>query len=432
LCFSHARTNFYFGDYPAMKLPNLLSAGLLVLLAGLGAGFSALAQPQLGTDPSRVEFAQAVQAFQSKDMDSAERLWEQLRQRHPRRPEAINNLAVIAAERGDLALARQWLLSAASLSPFYASITDNLARVVGTKATPSAPVNPVASLAPVALKLSLITQWPAAGVPVTVLPAAGARPSTADFFKPVDFFAHASIEDLIASPILSESAASRPEAPAQRVDKLPVGLPPTAVMPPPGVALTPSAAVVLPQALPPPAAVVSPPAAVVSPPVELAAVEVGPAVPVLSAVATALSPALPASVPLLAELTTPAPQAVVQPAPAMPPGLSEALDTWLKRWMAQDVDGYLAWYAEAFKPEQGLSRSQWQRQRAARVGSAQAVQVRVDALQVQPGPVAETFLLSFTQRYSSKSFTDVARKDMAWIKTPGGWRILSEASRPAL
>lgn len=64
---------------------------------------------------------------------------------------------------------------------------------------------------------------------------------------------------------------------------------------------------------------------------------------------------------------TPAPEPVVATSADTEAQIAEAVATWSNAWGGQDVDGYLASYADSFKPAKGRSLSSWKKLRRARV-----------------------------------------------------------------
>ena len=75
------------------------------------------------------QFQQAVQAYHAGQLDEAEQLWKSLLARYPRQPSILNNLAVIAAARGDINSAIDLLDTALSLYQSIRSVYDNLSNV---------------------------------------------------------------------------------------------------------------------------------------------------------------------------------------------------------------------------------------------------------------------------------------------------------------
>lgn len=81
------------------------------------------------------------------------------------------------------------------------------------------------------------------------------------------------------------------------------------------------------------------------------------------------------------------------------------LNKWRKAWSAQDVDAYLACYGQEFKPEGGLSREEWVKQRQIRVKRPKFIQISIDDIKVvsEEGSWAE---IMFRQGYRSANYAD--------------------------
>lgn len=85
------------------------------------------------------------------------------------------------------------------------------------------------------------------------------------------------------------------------------------------------------------------------------------------------------------------------------------LNKWKSAWSAQDVDSYLACYAQEFKPESGLSREEWAKQRQVRLKRPKSIQVTVSDIKVisEEGSRAE---IMFRQGYRSDNYSDQVMK----------------------
>ena len=104
-----------------MRVAVLALAGHLFLSAfATGRAASIIDHPQ---------FKQAVQAWQAGQLDDAEELWKSLLSDYPGRLSILNNLAVIAAARGDLKTAVELLNSALSTHQSIRSVYENLSTI---------------------------------------------------------------------------------------------------------------------------------------------------------------------------------------------------------------------------------------------------------------------------------------------------------------
>lgn len=105
------------------------------------------------------------------------------------------------------------------------------------------------------------------------------------------------------------------------------------------------------------------------------------------------------------------------------------LQGWTEAWMAQDFAAYNAFYAPNFVPDNGLSRSDWENMRRARLSGREIITVEVHNPQVSFSG-AERAQLKFRQTYRADVFVDVTQKTLEMVRTGGHWLIVSETSVP--
>jgi uncharacterized protein YchJ len=102
------------------------------------------------------------------------------------------------------------------------------------------------------------------------------------------------------------------------------------------------------------------------------------------------------------------------------------MDRWSAAWAAKDVDTYLRFYATGFQPGQNRSRAQWEEHRRRMLGKPGSIGLELVAPKYERA--GEVVSVTFTQRYKSDDFSDVARKRVDWVKDGERWRILREQS----
>ena len=100
---------------------------------------------------------------------------------------------------------------------------------------------------------------------------------------------------------------------------------------------------------------------------------------------------------------------------------------WAEAWSNQDVETYLASYADRFEPPNGLTLDRWRRQRRQRVGSPSNIRVDIDQLEVL-AEGADSATVTFEQIYTSDRFSDVVRKTLTMVHEGGRWKIAREQS----
>jgi hypothetical protein len=111
---------------------------------------------------------------------------------------------------------------------------------------------------------------------------------------------------------------------------------------------------------------------------------------------------------------------------------AEAIQTFVRDWAAdwsrQDVEAYLARYADDFRPADGSSRTVWEQQRRQRLTGPGEISVEVGALEVEPldGQHAR---VTFEQAYRASHYQDRVSKTLYLRLNGSGWQILGELSR---
>ena len=122
------------------------------------------------------------------------------------------------------------------------------------------------------------------------------------------------------------------------------------------------------------------------------------------------------------------PAGTAKPAPAAggTDGALAAVDAWAQAWSRQDVDAYLGSYAKEFRPPNGASRADWEKQRRERVSAPKRIAVKVEDAKVAPKDDGRASV-TFRQNYQSDTFSGRTRKTLVLGKSADGrWRILQE------
>ncbi|MBI5276958.1 MAG: TolC family outer membrane protein [Burkholderiales bacterium] len=136
-----------------------------------------------------------------------------------------------------------------------------------------------------------------------------------------------------------------------------------------------------------------------------------------------------------------APPATAAPAPVAPavPGrapqaveraILSSLENWRRAWAARDLPSYLASYAPAFQPAEGVPRSTWEQRRRAIIGKADAVSLELSGITVSVQG-ADRATTVFNQSYRSASYRDSVAKTIEWQRVGDEWKIVRESSSPA-
>ena len=102
--------------------------------------------------------------------------------------------------------------------------------------------------------------------------------------------------------------------------------------------------------------------------------------------------------------------------------------SWGAAWAVRDVSVYLGFYAPGFRPEGGLSREAWVKQREQRINKAADIRLEIrDPVVKEEGDDRAT--VSFRQIYASGAFSDVTDKTREWQRIEGKWMIVRETAR---
>ena len=103
----------------------------------------------------------------------------------------------------------------------------------------------------------------------------------------------------------------------------------------------------------------------------------------------------------------------------------DTINGWSNAWAAQNIDGYLAYYAPAFRPPSGLSRQRWEATRRQRIRAPRFIRITITNPDVKILG-STTAKLIFEQRYESNRFKDVTKKVLLMEKIGNQWQILRE------
>lgn len=106
--------------------------------------------------------------------------------------------------------------------------------------------------------------------------------------------------------------------------------------------------------------------------------------------------------------------------------IDAAITTWAKAWSAKDVDAYLAAYAGDYAAD-GMTRSQWEAQRRARITGPKTIEVKISDLKIDPQ--GDTAKATFRQAYRSDRHRSTVTKTLELSLQGGQWRIVEESTR---
>ena len=100
------------------------------------------------------------------------------------------------------------------------------------------------------------------------------------------------------------------------------------------------------------------------------------------------------------------------------------VEKWRDAWVSRDATRYLAYYADEFQPDAGLTREQWQKQRRQRFRDAGRITLELSEQRVKID--GDTATVSFKQRYSTPGVSSTVRKTLTLKRVGNSWQIVAE------
>ncbi len=98
---------------------------------------------------------------------------------------------------------------------------------------------------------------------------------------------------------------------------------------------------------------------------------------------------------------------------------------WAGAWSKQNVETYLAFYAQDFKTPKGEARSEWEAARKERISSPKKIEVAVESPKVTLKD-QNTAVVSFRQTYRSDNLNIRSSKTLVMVRNEGRWLIQQE------
>lgn len=103
----------------------------------------------------------------------------------------------------------------------------------------------------------------------------------------------------------------------------------------------------------------------------------------------------------------------------------EAVNQWAKAWSSQNVDQYLASYANSFKPPKGENRKAWEQTRRERISKPSSIQVELENEKVSMLD-SNHAKATFKQTYKANGKPIRTDKTLLLKKANGNWLIEEE------
>lgn len=373
------------------------------------------ADSHLQLNPGNVEmrFLRGVIATEQKQNAQAIKIFSALTREYPHMPEPYNNLAVLYAADGQERKAAEALEQAIRTNPSYSTAHENLGDLYARMASEaySKALQLDGSRQDIRPKLALITQ---------IVPGAASRGKTV-------------VADAgsAAAPVAAKAPAKAEVAPERKPEPKPEAKPEPQQPPKPQPAVKPEPVVmakaepapVAKPAAPAPTPVAAPAPAPVPVPVPVASVSAPVSTPV-PAPAQPVASAKPKDEPA----TRPAAVAEAKPAarPSVVADVERAVHAWASAWEKKDMTAYLDAYSDKFQPAGGGSLAAWKEERRARIVGKQAIDVKVQNLQVSVD--GEQATARFRQYYAAGLLKSTTRKTLTLRHEKGQWHIVREAT----
>jgi hypothetical protein len=117
-----------------------------------------------------------------------------------------------------------------------------------------------------------------------------------------------------------------------------------------------------------------------------------------------------------------------KPARAQDGSGEEVLQTvlaWAGAWSKQNVETYLAFYAQDFKTPKGEARSEWEAARRQRISNPKKIAVAVESPKVTLKD-HNNAVVSFRQTYRSDNLNIKSNKTLVMVRSEGRWLIQQE------
>ena len=103
----------------------------------------------------------------------------------------------------------------------------------------------------------------------------------------------------------------------------------------------------------------------------------------------------------------------------------DSVNQWANAWSAQDVDRYLAAYANEFIPTKGLTKKRWEKIRIERLLAPSFIKITLSNLKISMR--GENYAkVNFMQIYQSDSYKDRIKKELFLEKINDEWLIIKE------
>jgi len=103
------------------------------------------------------------------------------------------------------------------------------------------------------------------------------------------------------------------------------------------------------------------------------------------------------------------------------------ITSWASAWSKMDVNEYLSFYSNKFRPSSNLSLNEWKRQRAKKLNKA-FIKIKVFNESISFQKDFNEAIVVFEQYYETKGYKDFTKKKITFEKNNDKWLIIEEKS----
>ncbi len=103
----------------------------------------------------------------------------------------------------------------------------------------------------------------------------------------------------------------------------------------------------------------------------------------------------------------------------------KSLNEWASAWSRRDEEAYFSAYDPRFVPQDGGSRTDWERRRRLLFGAAKNIEVKIDSPSINRTEEG-TVMVTFNQFYRSGNYRDAVVKQLHMVERDGRWLIVEE------
>lgn len=104
--------------------------------------------------------------------------------------------------------------------------------------------------------------------------------------------------------------------------------------------------------------------------------------------------------------------------------LTTTINRWAQAWASKNIDQYFASYGDSFKPEKGLSREAWEKQRQQRITSPATINIELKNMNIESKD--NEAAVKFRQFYRADGKSISTNKTLQMKKSGSNWYIVRE------